>query len=276
MWLSFADRALRAKTEALQVVSMLRHERIAAEIALSRAICKATERSCSKAQSGADRIVDRSRRRDSTAGRVQSARATSNEPDDSESRERSADSFCERRSNRDPNLVGPDRVDRSAQARACPGDGARRPRARRIRPPVQGLCGDRAGRQRRARSAPAARRARGARRPGPRPRGRAGAQGNGGRRGRGDPPQAAARRARAGGQIAAARRRRRPRGDARGSRRDRRRRGRVVRRRPAAHVPALRRRAGLEVRIDQRQRGRAWRLQGSDRLDQRAAACSPS
>ena len=44
----------------------------------------------------------------------------------------------------------------------CRGDGGAQSRARGIRPPVQGICPDRAGRRRRARSPPAARRARSA------------------------------------------------------------------------------------------------------------------
>ena len=158
-----------------------------------------------------------------------------------------------------------------AQAMSAP-----RPRARRVRPPVQGLCRDRAGGRRGARSAPAARRARGARRPRRRPGRRSRAQGDGACRGGRHPPALAARRARIGDQAAAARFGRRSRRDARGARRDRRRRGRTVRGRAAADVPALRRTAGLEVRVDLRQRIGGRRLQGSDRLDQPASACSPN
>ena len=60
----------------------------------------------------------------------------------------------------------------------------------------------------------------------------------------------------------------------RGPRRHRRRRGGAVRGRPVPHVPALRRAARLEVRDHGARRHRHRRLQGGDRRDHRAAACS--
>ena len=154
----------------------------------------------------------------------------------------------------DPHPGRTDRRHRGAQGGVAGGDVGARSRAGRVRPALQGLCRDPARRRGGARIAAAARRDRGARRDARRSRAPTSAQMAAGR----------ARRARG----AAARGRARPRAEAAAARRRRRARRRcsksapapaatrpaLVRRRPAAHVPALCRRPGLAGRADLGQR----------------------
>ena len=151
----------------------------------------------------------------------------------------------------DPHLGRTDRRHRGAQGRAAERDVGARSRARGVRAPVQGLCRDRAGRRGGARGAAAARRARRAAGLVDDRRRRAGAARDGGR---GAAERSSRKLPEAERALAlkllprdAADERA---GDARDPRRHRRRRGRPVRRRPAAHVPALCRGQGLAVRAD--------------------------
>ena len=147
------------------------------------------------------------------------------------------------------------------------------PRARGVRR-CRGLCRARAGRQRRARSARLARRA---------PMLAALTEDpemNARDRRRGDWPScetSCPSRAPAGDrQLLPARLRRRAPGDARNSRRHRRRRGGAVRRRSVPDVRALRRRAGLEGRADQRERESDVGGYKEIVATSPAPACSPS